>query len=175
MIGNVSTTFGRGKHQGRRRDVALCALDGMAAGRILDAPCGNGILASRLSDAGWEVWTCDRDPTLPGRSHDPRFRVVDLNERLPYADAFFDAVMSLEGMEHLTSPTLPRGVCTDTAVGRPPRPHHAELWLAARRTPPRSPARILGSWGLLLGRSVVVRAVKRAESHRSGQTQRSEE
>jgi len=36
------------------------------------------------------------------------------------------------------------------------------MWLAARRAPPGSLTRLLGSWRLLLGRSVIVRAVKPA-------------
>src|SRR5262249_16197804 len=34
------------------------------------------------------------------------------------------------------------------------------LWLAARRTPPQTIARRLGSWKLLLGQSVVLRGIK---------------
>ena len=229
----------RTKHQIRRRDVALALLEGMARGRVLDAPCGQGLLARALARAGHEVWACDLDPDALAASHDVRFHVADLNASLPYPDAFFDAVVSLEGVEHLTRPaacltefarvlrpggrlvlTTPnvnnvqsrahyflagrfsgfRPITRRPVHGMPERGHWhvsvpylpalvflmneaglrvdavqvtmiktkqwllvplaAPMWLAGLRAPGGTLARLLGSWKLLLGRSVVVRAIK---------------
>lgn len=230
----------RGQHQIRRRASALDALGGVAPGRVLDAPCGNGILTRALEAAGWQAWTCDIDPEVAGRGDGTRFAVVDLDRALPYADGFFDAVVSVEGVEHLLAPahciaefarvlrpggrlvlTTPNvngvqsryhyfvsgrfaGFRTLTRRALESRDRHvgwhvtvpylptlffamrraglevdavtattaatdwlwsplaAPMWLLARKTPPGSPARILGEWRLLVGRSVVVSAVKRA-------------
>jgi 2-polyprenyl-3-methyl-5-hydroxy-6-metoxy-1,4-benzoquinol methylase len=73
---------------------------------VLDAPCGEGLLASRLAALGHEVWACDLDPTALAHADGIRFHVTDLNGPLPYPDGFFDAIVSLEGIEHLETPAL---------------------------------------------------------------------
>jgi len=67
---------------------------------VLDAPCGAGALAAELAARGFDVSVADVDPSagvLPGI----KFRLTDLEKPLPWADAHFDAVFSLEGFEHL--------------------------------------------------------------------------
>ncbi len=67
---------------------------------ILDAPCGSGTLAVELADRGFDVSGADVDTSagvLPGI----KFRSADLEGTLPWEDAHFDAVFSLEGFEHL--------------------------------------------------------------------------
>ncbi len=68
--------------------------------RVLDAPSGEGALAAALSAAGFEVHAADLEPPA-GRAPGVRQALADLNRPLPWPDAFFDAVFSIEGIEHL--------------------------------------------------------------------------
>ncbi len=78
----------------------VCALGLPAGAKLLDAPCGAGALAVSLTKAGYETSGADVDPQarvwLGGR-----FRLADLNARLPWPDANFDVMLSVEGIEHL--------------------------------------------------------------------------
>ncbi len=68
--------------------------------RVLDAPCGAGFFAHALREAGCQVSAADLDdraaPLLGGA-----FRNVNLAGPLPWADGTFDAVFTIEGIEHL--------------------------------------------------------------------------
>ncbi len=78
----------------------LPTLDLPAGARVLDAPCGAGALAAALEQAGLEVWGIDLDTPAPAVLRS-RFACSNLSEPLPWADATFDAVFSVEGIEHL--------------------------------------------------------------------------
>lgn len=66
--------------------------------RILDLPAGNGLLADMLRKIGHEVVSGDINRERPD------YRYVDMAAPLPFADAEFDAVICLEGVEHLVNP-----------------------------------------------------------------------
>jgi SAM-dependent methyltransferase len=72
--------------------------------RVLDAPCGEGRLATALAAEGFEVCCADLSPCLAPEAQQQlgaRFRVADLNLRLPWPDATFDGLLCVEGIEHL--------------------------------------------------------------------------
>lgn len=79
--------------------VALRCLEDKPPGlRVLDLPAGNGLLADALRHAGHEVVCAD----INRERQD--YRYVDMARELPFADAEFDAVLCLEGLEHLIDP-----------------------------------------------------------------------
>lgn len=67
---------------------------------MLDAPCGDGSLAETLRKAGYDAHGVDLKGAgaglLGAAYHD-----ADLNGGLPFGDASFDVVFSIEGIEHL--------------------------------------------------------------------------
>jgi SAM-dependent methyltransferase len=78
-------------------------LDPLPRGRVLDVPAGQGALAERLRDNGFDVRACDLYPEL-FRVPSIEVRPGDLSGTLPYGDAEFDAVVCLEGLEHIENP-----------------------------------------------------------------------
>jgi SAM-dependent methyltransferase len=93
----------RVKNKVRRRRATLALLADLPPGHVLDAPCGDGALAGELSAVGWRVCAADIAPRL-GPVKGVGVLRLDLDEPLPFADGAFDAVVSLEGIEHLLSP-----------------------------------------------------------------------
>jgi SAM-dependent methyltransferase len=92
----------RTKNKVLRHRAAVARLAELPPGRVLDAPCGDGGVARELAGRGWRVCAADiavrlEDTGLP-------FVRLDLDEPLPFPDHAFDAVVSLEGIEHLLSP-----------------------------------------------------------------------
>ena len=72
-------------------------------GKVLDVPAGEGALALRLKNLGFEVFCCDLYTEffkLPGTEIKPG----NLDERLPYDDKTFDYVVCVEGLEHIENP-----------------------------------------------------------------------
>jgi len=94
----------RTKNKVRRRRATLALLAGLPPGRALDAPCGDGTLARELSSHGWRVWAGDIAPARLDGAPGVELLRLDLDQPLPFSDGAFDAVVSLEGIEHLLSP-----------------------------------------------------------------------
>ena len=82
-------------------DRAMAAVPQDRETRILDAGTGQGFMARKLLDAGYErVQACDFSAENFKVDAVP-FSECNLNEGLPYADESFDCVLSLEVAEHI--------------------------------------------------------------------------
>lgn len=73
-----------------------------ACRRILDIPCGEGAFVERVAAWDIELHAADCEELL--RTPRAVFAKADMNQRLPYADDQFDAVVSIDGIEHLEQP-----------------------------------------------------------------------
>ncbi|MBU0689284.1 MAG: class I SAM-dependent methyltransferase [Gammaproteobacteria bacterium] len=73
--------------------------------KVCDLPCGAGALSARMAEAGMKVTPVDLEKTEPFQ-YDPTLIVLaDANLKLPFEDGEFDAVVSVEGIEHLENPS----------------------------------------------------------------------
>lgn len=80
--------------------------------KVLDMPAGNGLLADQLKARGHQVTCADINRERPD------YILADMNERLPFADAEFDVVLCLEGLEHTLHPSQLIGeLCRITRKG----------------------------------------------------------
>jgi len=71
--------------------------------RVLDVPAGRGALTLRLHDQGLAAEGADLFPDL-FQAPDLRCTQADMNGALPFDDGTFDAVATVEGIEHLENP-----------------------------------------------------------------------
>ena len=73
--------------------------------RIADVPCGAGALSRELAALGADLVPIDIAPVEPFLG-DRRARVIaDANRPLPFSDGEFDALVTVEGIEHLENPS----------------------------------------------------------------------
>jgi SAM-dependent methyltransferase len=84
-------------------DRVLKVLQDVETGKLLDVPAGEGALAARLVGVGFEVHCCDLYPEI-FRLAGVEIRKGDLGGSLPYADASFDYLTCIEGLEHIENP-----------------------------------------------------------------------
>jgi len=76
-----------------------------AGGRVLDVPAGGGALTLRLCDMGLQAEGGDLFPDL-FQAQGLICHRVDMNEEMPFEPDSFDAIVSVEGVEHLENPFL---------------------------------------------------------------------
>lgn len=74
--------------------------------RVCDLPCGAGLFSRKLADRGMQVTAMDIAHVEPFRFDLSRRVLGDANQKLPFSDASYDAVVSIEGIEHLENPSL---------------------------------------------------------------------
>jgi 2-polyprenyl-3-methyl-5-hydroxy-6-metoxy-1,4-benzoquinol methylase len=84
-------------------DTVVNILRALPRGALLDVPAGEGALAARLIDAGFEVRCCDLYPEI-FRLSDVAIERGNLDAELPFGDNSFDYVTCLEGLEHIENP-----------------------------------------------------------------------
>jgi 2-polyprenyl-3-methyl-5-hydroxy-6-metoxy-1,4-benzoquinol methylase len=89
--------------------VVSCWLDDIEPRRVLDLGCGNGSLAASVSRVGREVVGLDRSESgiaIARRSYpEVQFIQASTDQALPQElRKFFDVVISIEVIEHLTCP-----------------------------------------------------------------------
>jgi len=84
-------------------DMVLAILEKLPRGGLLDVPAGEGALAARLIDAGFDVSCCDLYPEI-FRLDGVDIHAVNLDADLPFSDSSFDYITCLEGLEHIENP-----------------------------------------------------------------------
>jgi SAM-dependent methyltransferase len=84
-------------------DTVLRIVQNLPAGRLLDVPAGEGALAARLIEAGFDVQCCDLYPEI-FRLKSVDIQHGDLGGTLPYHDVSFDYITCIEGLEHIENP-----------------------------------------------------------------------
>jgi SAM-dependent methyltransferase len=85
-------------------DKVIEMMDKEPRGKVLDVPCGTGILADRLRKMGFQVSCCDINSSYFSVP-DLKIELGDLNQSLPYPDHTFDYLVCLDGIEHTESPS----------------------------------------------------------------------
>jgi SAM-dependent methyltransferase len=70
---------------------------------VLNVPAGDGDLTRLLEEAGLRATAADLFPEFSKWKPQEVVR-ADMNERMPFGDASFDAVVCQEGIEHLENP-----------------------------------------------------------------------
>src|SRR5919108_2358145 len=121
-------------------------------GRILEIGCGPALMASDLVALGFEFWGIDAAAEMvryarsrvAGTPKLPMHLAVADMENLPFADAFFDAVLSMGTLEYLPTYELaigeiarvlkPRGVAVINLPNRVCAYHLARALYTAART-----------------------------------------
>jgi SAM-dependent methyltransferase len=74
--------------------------------KVLDLPCGRGAFTRRLLELSAQVVASDLAENTNFLAGTHVFRRVDANRELPFSDNFFDAAISIEGIEHFENPSL---------------------------------------------------------------------
>jgi len=84
-------------------DTVLGILTELPRGCVLDVPAGEGALARRLVDAGFDVDCSDLYPEI-FRLNNVSITQGNLDGVLPFATGSFDYVACIEGLEHIENP-----------------------------------------------------------------------
>ena len=84
-------------------DTVVGILKELPRGALLDVPAGEGALAARLIDDGFDVRCCDLYPEI-FRLDGVDIHRGNLDAELPFSDRSFDYVTCLEGLEHIENP-----------------------------------------------------------------------
>lgn len=84
-------------------DTVVGVLQDLPRSTLLDVPAGEGALAARLIDAGFDVRCCDLYPEI-FQLDSVEIHPGNLDRKLPFSDQSFEYVTCLEGLEHIENP-----------------------------------------------------------------------
>ena len=87
------------KHNAYLHNLVWELLRGRKPGRLLDVPSGPGYFAKQAGENGFDAVAAEIDESLhvlPGVS----YVNANMGDKLPFPDASFDYVVSIEGIEH---------------------------------------------------------------------------
>jgi SAM-dependent methyltransferase len=84
-------------------DTVLGIVQSLPPGKLLDVPAGEGALAARFLQSGFDIRCCDLYPEIFRLNH-IEIRRGDMGGRLPYDDSSFDYITCVEGLEHVENP-----------------------------------------------------------------------
>jgi SAM-dependent methyltransferase len=84
-------------------DEVIRILADQPRGSLLDVPAGEGALAARLIEAGFEVRCCDLYPEI-FRLDGVGIHQGNLDAELPFTARSFDYIACVEGLEHIENP-----------------------------------------------------------------------
>jgi len=74
--------------------------------KVCDLPCGAGAFSARLAQLGMHVTAVDLEAVEPFYFDKSQRVLADANLALPFTDSEFDAMISIEGIEHLENPSF---------------------------------------------------------------------
>jgi ubiquinone/menaquinone biosynthesis C-methylase UbiE len=84
-------------------DTVIKILRELPKGSLLDAPTGEGALAARLLDEGFDVRCSDLYPEI-FCLHNVEIKRGNLSGALPFGDESFNYITCIEGLEHIENP-----------------------------------------------------------------------
>ena len=112
-MASATPSLGEKQHHGKANpaplahqaihDTVVGILENLARGALLDVPAGEGALAARLIDAGFDVRCCDLYPEI-FQLEGVDIHRGNLDAELPFTDRSFAYVTCLEGLEHIENP-----------------------------------------------------------------------
>jgi 2-polyprenyl-3-methyl-5-hydroxy-6-metoxy-1,4-benzoquinol methylase len=75
----------------------------LPSGKLLDIPCGSGVLSKHFEELGFDVHKADINPHQL-KINNKNFKKIDLNELIDYENDTFDYCLCIEGIEHTFNP-----------------------------------------------------------------------
>ncbi|OQB11277.1 MAG: putative S-adenosylmethionine-dependent methyltransferase [Candidatus Omnitrophica bacterium ADurb.Bin205] len=85
-------------------DSVLKLFHSLPRGRVLDLGCGDGDYANGLAGLGFEVIAGDIDITRFKHNDKIEFKHCDITREMPFPESYFDYVVLMEVVEHLSNP-----------------------------------------------------------------------
>ena len=70
--------------------------------KVLDVPCGEGAFTNRMLAKGIDVYAGDCENII--KAPDAKWVGCDMNQPLPFEDHEFDAIVCIDGIEHVERP-----------------------------------------------------------------------